>query len=291
MQPYGNQVQVGGSGPAGFHLALYTATTAGAVVLQDLSAVADPVLSQRNNHYTLTDNWRLIMAQVLSALGTEAVIKSPTWNAQTLFSIDPLQKSATQPSPPLVSYMPGYGPTFAQDEEIQVQVSDTSAGGTQITAALWLAPPNWNQNVPRGLPPLTFFECNVTVTATLLLNSWSALAQLTFEQGLRAGVYAIVGARFYIPNALFFRFLFPRSTTYNGRSMRPGGIVDNAIGNQAWYTNLNKAAPLGVWGKFQTYELPQIEIYSSAAAASATYNGRLALVKLSDSPDPGMLGA
>jgi hypothetical protein len=272
---------------AGFHLLTYSLTTAAATTLGDLQAVSDPIFTQRNGHFTFTDPLKLLAAQASSAAPIEALIKSPTWNAQTLFNVDPLTAGVAQPNPPIVMFLNDYLPVIPQDEEVQVQMTDATATANTLTGGLWVATPDWSMNVPKGIGPLAVFPARFSFTATLAANVWSGLGPIVFEQALRAGWYAVVGAKIYATAALYFRVQFPRSTLYNGRALRPGDCTSSAIGAQAWYTNLYVTSPFGVWGKFHTFELPQVEMYATAAAASNTYNGRLMLVKLSESTDPG----
>jgi hypothetical protein len=77
---------------------------------------------------------------------------------------------------------------------------------------------------------------------------------------------------------------------YNGRALRPGDIVSNASGDYPWYPHPHQNYPFGVWGKFHTFELPQIEFWSQTRSDNPTLEGRLFLVKLSDTTDPSFLG-
>jgi hypothetical protein len=275
---------------SGFHLLIYDGSSAGPTTNFDLTAAVDPIFTQRNGHYTLTDVLKLIAVQAMSPAPTRFNIKTPTWNAQTIFNVDPLQESVTQLSPPRIMNLWDYQPTIPQDEEIQVQGSDPTVAASVYTAGLFIGTPDINMNIPKGMPPLAVFSARVTITTALTARAFCPLSIMTFEQGLRAGIYAVVGAKFYIASGLFFRIQFPRSTLYNGRALRPGDLVSNAAGDQQWYTPINLTTPFGVWGKFHTFELPQVEVWSSATVGSATYEGRLMLVKLSENPDPGMLG-
>lgn len=274
----------------GFHLLIYDGTATSTTVNGSLTAATDPIFTQRNSHITLTDNLHLIMAQVVGHNVTRANISVPTWNAQTLFNIDPLNVDSIQLNPPRVMNLFDLRPLVPQDEEIDVRVTDSGAASDTVTCALWLGTPGWNRNVPKGIGPLSVFDARVTCTPTLANRTWSALTTMSFEQGLRAGIYAVVGSKWYGANVYYHRIQFPRSTMYNGRALRPGDIVNNALGEQAWFTNLTFNSPLGVWGKFHTFELPQIEFWSQTTTGTVALEGRLALVKLSETTDPSFLG-
>jgi hypothetical protein len=66
--------------------------------------------------------------------------------------------------------------------------------------------------------------------------------------------------------------------TYNGRQLRPGGLIQNTA---ALNPMPNQRFGFGEWGRFHTFELPSIQIYSDAAGG--TYEVRLELTYLGQS--------
>lgn len=275
----------------GFHLLIYDGTATSTTTAGDLTAATDPVFTQRNSHITLTDDLKLLAVKMAGGGLTRGTIKMPTWNAQTLFNIDPLEQSSVTLSPSRVMNLESLRPTLAQDEEIQFQVSGEVNANDTVTVGAWVGTPGWSRNIPKGMGPLSVFCARVTAAPVLANRAWSALASLTFEQGLRAGIYAIVGSHWTGANVLYHRIQFPRSTMYNGRALRPGDIVNNAVGDLPWYQYGEMASPFGVWGKFHTFELPQIEFWSQTRSDTPTLEGRLFLVKLSETTDPNFLGS
>ena len=161
-------------------------------------------------------------------------------------------------------------------EEFQMLVTDGASETPDVF--LWLATDDWTQNLPQGRMTI---PVRVTATITIVGHAWSALGALTFEQSLRGGVYAVVGAMFQGTHMTAFRLVFPRFRLYHGRKLRPGALAVNAIGDKEDPQMTWNRFIFGEWGRFHTFELPQLEITGNTAG-STTIEGRLWLVYLGE---------
>lgn len=257
----------------------------------DLSAVTDPDFSQRNNHYIFTEQYQLLGAMMVGANVTRGRFQVPTWNALGEVILFNANRSLQPPSNSQWDWYGPMGPMIPQKEEFQCQVSNNLGAGTeQENIALLLATNDWSANIPRGLTTGVsvggVFPVRVSFTVTPTINVWSGGQALTFSQSLRGGAYSVVGATVQGTNAAFFRMIFPRYKLYNGRKLRPGGPIQNAVGDfinsqiQPWMIGL------GEWGRFHTFEPPTIEVLGTTAGA-ITYQGFLWLVYLG--PDESLL--
>lgn len=263
----------------GFHILAYSEATGGAVTDSDMTAVTDTEFSQRNSHYIFTEDYKLIGASIFGATITRANIQTSTLNAVTRHNIWPVNRAITTASPAQIDLWT-YAPIpMPKNEELSIKVTDT-ASETDY-AFLWLGTSDWNRNVPAGMAPIPVFECRVTVTPTSVAGAWTNSGTLTFEQNLRGGVYAVVGASCFRANGLAFRMVFPRNKLYHGRRLRPGTLINNALGDLM--IPQTEYGPLfwGEWGRFSTFEPPTIDIFCSDAAATAC-EFRLWLVRISD---------
>ena len=99
---------------------------------------------------------------------------------------------------------------------------------------------------------------------------------LSFSQSLRGGVYSVIGGFVQGTNSAAWRLIFPRNKMYRGRRLRPGGLIQNAIGDVLPNCIHPLAAAWGEKGRFHTFELPTIEVFGTAAA-STTYQAFLIL--------------
>lgn len=266
-----------------FHLGAYTVLTAGAITDSGANAATDPEISQRNNHYIFTEDYRMLADAAFGATLTRANWSIPTWNQYTKMNLWPVNRSLTIPSPPQMDYWGDAAPPIPKNEELSLLLTDTAL--EQITAFIWLAPTNFSQNLPRGIDPVPVLECRVNFTASsITANQWSGLQALTFEQSLRGGVYAVVGAEFQGANLLAFRLVFPRAPIYHTRKLRPGGLCSSATGDLMAYNLPKRQYTWGEWGRFSTFEPPQIEFWI-ITTGTPVVEGRLWLVRITDGMD------
>lgn len=266
-----------------FHMLAYTGSAAAGASNFDLTAAVDPEISQRNGHYIFTEQYQMLAAFNFEANATRGNFLAPSWNQYTKFNIWPPNRSATIPSNPQLDWWLLNPPKIPQNEEFQIQTSNNlGAASEQSTCFIWIAPSgSWNQNLPRGMDPTPIMEvrCNFT-TNTTTANSWSGLGPLTFEQSLRGGTYALVGCEYQGAALQACRFVFPRGPIFHNRRLRPGTLGSQALGDVPIDFTPYQQFVWGEWGRFSTFEPPQVEWWSSAGGAIAV-EMRLWLVYLS----------
>lgn len=261
----------------GFGMLAYNVATGGSVTDFDMTAYTDSDFSQRNNHYIFTENYRLMAHGAFGANLTRLNVSVPQWNALSKFNLWPLTKSADIPSSPLLQWFPGAMPVIPQNEEYAVKVTD-SASETPYYF-MWIVTDNWNMNLPAYK---LIIPVRVTASITIVANAWSLLGALTFEQSLRGGTYAVVGAQFQGTHMMAFRLVFPKyQLAYGKRKLRPGALAQNAIGDEPEQASYMNPYLFGEWGRFFTFEQPQLEILGNTAGAT-TIEGRLWLAYLGE---------
>lgn len=228
----------------------------------DMTAAADANFSQRNSHYIFTEPYQLLADIHLAASATRARYNVPTWNAIVRQQIYPPNRSATIPSNPQICDRRDYPPMIPQNEEVAVEESNNLGAATEEAYAfLWCAPPTWTRNIPRGVSRQIL---RATAAVTTVANAWSAPGNMTIVDPIKGGTYVVVGAECILATVLAFRIWFIRAPLYNGRKMTPGNLATQAIGNVPLKEGRNW---LGEWGRFNTFELPQVDAYANAAAA------------------------
>jgi hypothetical protein len=264
----------------GFALLDYNLSAAAAGASNsDMTAVSDPDFSQRNSHYIFTENYNLLGISLVGASVTRGRFQVPTWNAIGEFNIFNANRSLQPPSNCQVDWYGAYPVPIPLNEEFQVQASNNLGMGTEIeNAPFIIVTTDWSMNIPRGRMPI-LVRCSFTVTPTA--NVWSGGQNITLSQSLRGGVYAVVGATVQGSNAVAFRIIFPRYKLYQGRKLRPGFLTQNAVGDVVNNQMNPWIFAMGEWGRFHTFELPQIEVLGTAAN-STTYQAFLWLVYLGE---------
>ena len=244
-----------------FHTLAYSSSLAAAADFAAVTAIADPAFTSRNSRFIATDDIKLLAAYYLAASATRARFNAPTWNAYGRHQIFPIFRSATVPDDPRLADYRGWDLRVPQNEEIGVEGSNDAGAGDQATCLLWVAPAGANVNLPRGTHRLT---ARATYAITSVANTWAGPGALTFAENLRGGRYAVVGMAGIDANTLCARLIFPNGNTFSGRQLRPGFLLNNADGRIP-------AEPFrggfGQYGVFNTFEPPQIEIFSVNAAA------------------------
>jgi hypothetical protein len=262
----------------------YTVLTAGASTDLDMTFVSDAEFTGINNHARFTEEYQLLAAYVGGVTVTRANVQTPQYNAYSRFNLWPLNRSLNIPNPPQTMWLDKTPVMLPRFEEITVKVTTTGVA-EQDNVFLWLAKAPWNVNLPPSQIPFPLVA-RATSAVTLIANAWSALTALTFEQTLKGGTYSVIGASCQCANGQLFRLVFPRSFTAGTRKMRPGWLCNQALGDQDEARVRENPFCLGEWGRFWSVEMPQLEVYGSAAGAQ-TAELRLWLAKLSDT-DAGL---
>lgn len=250
----------------------------------DFRAASDPDFAVRNNHYIFTEDYNLAAIAVVGASVTRGRFQSSTLTAVGELAIFSANRSATVPSNPFVEMLMPSGQwlNLPKNEEIQVQVSNNLGAATeQETAVLWVTTDDWTANLPTpaAAPFNITGKIRATFTVTPTVNAWSGGQNIVLSAGLRNGVYAVVGGYCQGANAAAWRIIFPKFKLYNGRKMRPGGLIQNAVGDIPAFNFPYGERIWGEWGRFHTFELPTVEVFG-LTASSTTYQLFLDVVYL-----------
>src|ERR1700738_2424702 len=245
-----------------YHTLVYNGAAVGVNAANtDINAAVDTELQQRNNHYLFTERYRLLAASLIGVSVTRGRFQAPRFNYVGELAIFNANRALQPPSNPQWDLYAVYPLEIPQNEEFQCQVSNNLGAATeQENVVLQIIPDDWSANLPAGEPMIPgAFIIRATAAITPTLNAWSGPNAITLSQSPRGGVYAVVGAVVQGTNAVAWRWVFPRNKIYHGRRLRPGGLIQTAVGD---VTN-NQIDPwmmgLGVQGYFHTFELPSIE--------------------------------
>lgn len=250
-----------------FHLLAYAkaAMTAGAS-FEQLSAIADPEFSNRGATpaLILSEDYDLIWSHVLATSFTDARLNVPTINAIGRHHFFPGSRAAVILTNPNVQDLREYPLALPKLEQIIAEASNNLGSSTEAcTLFMAISPRNNRTNIPRGQRRL---QLAFTGAVAGVAGAWSSLGNVTFAENLRTGYYSVVGCNIFDAGTLAFRLVFPRAEMVNGKRMRPGGLCMEAVSNVPWAPQMGG---LGTWGRFHSFEPPQLEIYANATASSA----------------------
>lgn len=200
----------------------------------------------------------------IGSTGGEARVVSPSLRRMNPYYIQPVNM-ALFPGTNIVHNVSGNSAiTLDINESLECENNSDPAAGEQQTVGVVLA--------PSALSPIQgeIFTVNATVTIALIAGQWS-FGEIDFIDELPVGTYGVVGMSVVAATAVLARMV-PVGLAY-----RPGGPAMNAQ-NDAGY-EMFRNGNLGEWFKFDSVQPPGIEILSSAAAGSATYQIYLDLMR------------
>lgn len=230
-----------------------------------VNAVADPEFSVRNNNFMFSEDYNLIAAFYHAANATRARLDVPSINGVGRHQLWPVERSATIPDMPGFQDQRDYPMPLPTFEEVGLQGSNNLGAATeQSRGYLWLGTSDWSRSLPRGARQKVCLRATATIAT--VADAWSADTALTLADNIRGGVYIVIGAQVQAANSLAFRLNFRNGNLYRSRKLRPGALCADAIGNTPrWEFDMG----FGVWGSFQSMELPAIQVLATAAAGVA----------------------
>jgi hypothetical protein len=249
-----------------FHTAAYHLTSGAAAQTNvDVPAVADPVLTQQQSHFIFTDDFRLGVALAASATLTEMRMNMPSMNAYARHQIWPIESSGVQPY--VVTDLVQVADyrrnmiRLAQNEQMAFEGTNTAIVAEDFVVLVWLFTPDHQFTIPDGIQRLSI-RANLTANINAAAYAWTGPGVLNFEQQLRGGWYSIVGINALVANLIALRMIFPRAKQYDGRVLRPATLAQNAVTRRP---NSIFDGGMGVYGKFHSFEPPQVEVLATAA--------------------------
>jgi hypothetical protein len=262
-----------------FHLLGYSHSSAANDANVDMSATTDPVFTQRNNHFIFSEQYNSIAQAGMGASASTFRLSMPSVNAIALHHIFPVNPAITPSSYPRYLDLRNNPQSIPMSEERQWLESDT--GAELVTVFEVIAPDGmWNRQLPPSSPLNRRVLLQFTATVTRVAQAWSGGTAITFEQTPRGGWYCVNACYVTSTNARAFRLLFPRNPMAFGRILRPGWLVNSAVGN---LIDPYFADGLGEWGRFHTFEPFQIEEWADASG-SDSITGTADVTFLGDTP-------
>jgi hypothetical protein len=247
-----------------FHLLVNYVSSSGATTLAQLNAALDPVFTYtQNNAYSFLDALQLDSVNVMAADATAGQIYSPSLTPYDNINVAELNAAATPSSYPRMDVYLDSPVPLPMGEEIVAYVTDTNSSGEKQTMGWWVSP----QGDPRTrITGQKRYRIQFTASYTGVAGKWSGPQNITMQQALRAGWYAVHHAWCLETTSRYFRLWFPRNQMMNGRILKPGDTVQHAVGDMF---RPNWAGRFGDWGYFSNVDLLQIETFADTANSAA----------------------
>jgi hypothetical protein len=234
-------------------------TTLNAVPDQHVNAVGVDIMIPEFN--------RLIGA--MACLGNNADARArlvaPSLRRLNPFHVQPIALALVGGDDPPICMGPGMSIPLDVGENLEAEEDANPAAAEQHAVAVWLA--------DRDISPVSgkIFSVRFTVPLTLVVNTW-CFGIIDTVDDPPVGNYAVVGARLICATGVVARFV-PIGANY-----RPGFPVQASVAQKQNF--LFRFGWLGEWFRFNTTQLPGLEVMPSTAAGLATYQGYLDLMQV-----------
>lgn len=227
-------------------------------VMSPIAAVADMHVRTQGDYIVTNEYNKLLGAYAcVGATATRARLVSPSLRKVNPYCVRPLELAITPAGRPVHGVNPSLAVQLDSEEELSAEHNGNPAAAEQTSIAVWLS--------SGAVQPVTgkIYTIYFTITLAQLAGAW-AFSEITFIDQLPVGTYTIVGAEFVIAGGVVARFV-PK-----GGTNRPG--VPIVAASNFGIDNTFRYGNMGAFTTFKTLTPPGVEVLSSAAAVSATYD-------------------
>lgn len=238
-----------------FHYGMFAQSIDPANALTAISAAREEVFFTNGPDFRVPTGLPFLigaLGQVNDASGSRAQVQSPSLRMLANLDVEPIVLAAVLGSPPEGSTWPQTPIPLVADEALNFAfLSDPVAAQLHYGHIILSDGP---QQAVQG----QLFTVRATATIAQNTVAW-VNGNLTFNQSLPAGRYAVVGMRARSADAVAARLVFPEQMA------RPGVPVINAIADlDPWHFRFGR---MGVFGEFPHTNPPTLDVIGGAAAA------------------------
>lgn len=186
------------------------------------------------------------------ASAARAQLLSPSLRILTNLDIEPIVAAAVFGAPPEVLFHPANPTPVVPEESLNFAVESDPAAPAAHYGLVWLA------DGPQIPVSGHIFSVRATATVQQTVDTWEN-GNLTFDQVLPAGRYAVVGMRGRSTDCVGMRLVFPEQIA------RPGVPVVNAVGDND--PKQFRYGRSGLWGEFPHTTPPTLDVLGGVQAA------------------------
>lgn len=237
------------------HLVAFTSSITNSGALIQLAGVADGIFPASNSGLLVPAGYKYVLgAAAMGASVTRAQLGSASFRDYGNMDMEPINIGTVFESPVrwmnlLDQPLPISGPV-----ELDAYAAQGGAGAENDYLFAWL----WDGQLTK--PTKRPLSVHATGSSTMVAKSWSKV-QLTLDNPLDQGTYALVGAHFKSATALAFRVI-----PVDNSSNRQGGLAVQAADGLDIYQQ--RMGGMGTWTTFPNYNVPQFEAFCISADTS-----------------------
>lgn len=237
----------------GYHLAAYQGSSHDVVGL-DATPIQDDILTIQNGHFLPNQDMLLFAMYAGGNILSYVTLNTPTTRQISVPRMLPISGTILPPTDPNVIDLRQNPLRLRAVEEIQM-LNTLGTNASNIPFVNLLCMGSNLDIVPRG-DVLTLHGVSTTAAVSL---AWTSI-NITFDNTLPAGLYAIVGAQVQSTNALAHRFIF------KDQFWRPGFLSINSFGNRTAFDYYRGG--MGKLGEFTTVTYPIMQVLCNGADAA-----------------------
>ena len=217
----------------------------------DIEPVVDGIINIQNAHFVMTKDWLLQYAYFGAAGATRARIVTPSLRQVTTPFIRPINLAIVPVDEPNMADYTASPLRLRALEEVQLLAFQTTGGAAVVVIVAGISPQPLGPS-PNG----DIFTMRGTGATTVTAGAWSNCA-MTWQDTLPNGTYAVVGAEFIGATAVAGRLIFEDQVE------RPGGLGQSLVSGNG--PPLFRKGRMGIWGRFSTFRMPNVEFLCNAA--------------------------
>jgi hypothetical protein len=233
------------------HTVAWRLSIADASVATDITPVVDGIMTIQNNHFLPQKNYNLIYAYFGGAGATRARFITPSWRQVSTPWIRPINLSIVPLDEPNVADYSGNPLGIRGLEEWQLEGYQTSGGAAVVVGVAGIS-----EGPITPAPQGDIIAMRGTGTTTVTAGAWSNCS-VTWQDTLPNGTYAVVGFEPTGATCVAGRLIF------EDQVMRPGSVGQGLVSGNG--SPLFRYGNLGVWGRFNAYRIPSVEMLCNAA--------------------------
>lgn len=239
---------------------VYSDSTSAAQTDTDCPLVNDPSVSILNSHPIFPVPLWIMWVLALGLTVTRVRISTPRLKPIVRPVVAPVDQSATVTDGFRALEYFRHPVMLNPVEEVQMLRTNTTAVAERDVIVLTVGDGNFN--IPQG----ELYVSRGTTSYTPTVTTWSAGA-ITLDDTLQVGRYSIAGLRVVSANTPAARLIFPGAPVAGALpQIRPGvpGCGSDTFQGYPW----TRFGTLGEYGQFESFAVPQLEVYQTTATAN-----------------------
>lgn len=226
------------------------------IVANDITPVPDELVSIQNGHLVPQVDMQLLYAYAGGAGITAARFITPSFRQITNPHIRPINLAIVPVDEPNMADYTDNPLRVRGLEELQLEIAQTTGGAAVVVGVAGLSKQGLTP-APRG----DIYTMQGTGTTTAVAGAWTQ-ATITWADTLPNGTYAVVGFECVGVTCVAARLIF------DDQWDRPGCLGQSLVSGNG--PRLFRKGGLGVWGRFTTYRMPNVQILCNAADTAQT---------------------